>query len=253
MEENELLLCKKYFPVFKNRSAVPSNSLVIPRYSALPFYKELEEDVTILGSKLLNSYREHRYVADLKNYYEDLKHFTPQTWFKMEHVPDNEGPFVLKGETNSRKDKFSTHMFARDKQEAIQVMMRLMDDSLIGQQEIYIRKFMEFESFGTGMAELPIINEYRVFVLDGKILSKGFYWSSHMDIATDIVNSDSIPVEFLNSVIDIVKNNIRFFVIDVARLKNGNWMVIELNDGQQAGLSENNPDDLYFNMSKTLL
>jgi len=41
-------------------------------------------------------------------------------------------------------------------------------------------------------------------------------------------------------------------VVDVARTESGEWIVIELNDGQQSGLSDNDPDQLYSNMKKML-
>jgi hypothetical protein len=49
-----------------------------------------------------------------------------------------------------------------------------------------------------------------------------------------------------------VKDNVNFFVMDVALTESGRWIVIELNDGQMAGLSENDPDVLYGNMKKML-
>lgn len=37
-------------------------------------------------------------------------------------------------------------------------------------------------------------------------------------------------------------------MIDVAQTESGDWIVIELNDGQMSGLSENNPEILYKNL-----
>ena len=44
-------------PVVFNRAAIPPDSLVICRYSCLPFYRELEKDIVQLGSRLINSFR----------------------------------------------------------------------------------------------------------------------------------------------------------------------------------------------------
>jgi len=54
-----------YFGAVSNRVLIPYNHIVIPRFSALPFYKELEWDVEFLESTLINSYKQHQYVADL--------------------------------------------------------------------------------------------------------------------------------------------------------------------------------------------
>ena len=42
------------------------------------------------------------------------------------------------------------------------------------------------------------------------------------------------------------------FVVDVAKTASGEWIVVELNDGQQSGLSCCNPIELYSNISRVL-
>jgi len=49
-------------------------------------------------------------------------------------------------------------------------------------------------------------------------------------------------------VIDKVGNKSNFYVIDVAKTQSGEWIVIELNDGQFSGLSAIDPNDLYMNL-----
>ena len=139
-EEEEMEICKKYFPVITQRSHVKKGDFVIPRYSALPFYKELQNDIKYVGADIINTHREHCYVADLKNWYYDLEEYTPKTWFYLDQIPI-EGPFVLKGHTSSKKHNWSSHMFARDKTEAGKVYTKLSLDGYIGYQQIYIRKF----------------------------------------------------------------------------------------------------------------
>lgn len=254
-EENEKSIAEKYFKVYDHRGAVPENSLVIGRYSVLPFYKELEEDLAEKGSHLVNSYSEHRWIADLKNWYEDLKDFTPKTWFKLADIPDDL-PVVLKGETNSKKFSWNTHMFAKNKKEAIQVYGRLMEDSLISQQEIVIRQFVPLKKLLEGLNGLNVSEEYRLFVLNGKVVSGGFYWSSHVDDLSDEVKNslswEKIPKPFLNNVLSILGCKAPFVVVDIARTEDDNWIVVEVNDGQFSGLSENNPDILYRNLKNSL-
>jgi len=245
----ELEVAEKHFVVLKSRMSVTGGNLVIGRYSVLPFYQELEADVRSAGGALINSFREHRYVADLQNWVLDLGELTPKTWTSLQDVPDNVGPVILKGETNSRKNKWNTHMFARNKKEATEVFLRLNDDSLLSNQNIYVREFVPLCTLMIDpINEQPITEEYRFFVLDGKIMSSGYYWSSHVMELETIPNPKNVPAEFLNKVINKVKENIRFFVIDVAKTQSGEWIVIELNDGQQSGLSENDPKELYKNM-----
>lgn len=250
-EESEVTAAQNHLPVYRLRSQIPPGSLVVGRYSVLPYYKELEEDLTANGSCLVNSYHQHAWIADLREWYQDLHGLTPKTWFTLAEIPE-EGPFVLKGATNSRKFEWNTHMFARNKREAIEVYRRLSQDGMIGDQSIYIRQYEPLRKLMDGFNGLPISEEYRFFILDGEVLSGAFYWSSHVDDLTEVCTPDRVPPEFLQKVIDRIGFKARFVVVDIGIKANGEPTVIELNDGQMSGLSENNPDILYQKMKKHL-
>ena len=250
-EQKELEICKKYFKTVKYRSEIPENSLVIPRYSALPYYKELEQDVKNLGSKLINSYREHRFVADISNWYLELEEYTPKTWFSFDKVPRNM-PLVLKGETNSMKFSWDTHMYAKDKNHALSTYLRLQKDMLIGSQSIVVREYIPLRRVSESITSShpPFSKEYRFFILNGKIIAGGFYWSSLEESITDKYSIDEVPQSFIKKVINSTKDRIPFYVIDVAETKRGDWIVVELNDGQMSGLSCIDYDLFYSNLKK---
>lgn len=256
-DEGELEAMKKHFHVLRQRGQVQPNQLVIGRYSVLPFYKELEEDVRLMGGQLINSYTQHRYIADLGNWVVDLEGLTPPAFTRLEDLPADGGPWVLKGETNSKKDQWHTHMYARNNQAAVHVWLRLQEDSLVSSQQIYIRPFVPLVTLAWGMNQEPITKEFRFFVLDGKILSGAFYWSSHVGdlehLGVPVPKVEEVPKAFLDDVIGRIKDKVRFVVIDVAQLADGGWTVIELNDGQMSGLSENDPKTLYKNLAAALL
>lgn len=233
-----------------SRMMIPKNSLVIARYSCLPFYQEQERDLEWSGSRLINNYAQHRYIADIGNWYPDLKDLTPETWERTFEIPESEeGPFILKGETNSKKHLFATHMFAKTRGDIGRVLGNLLDDSLIAQQKIYIRKFVPLVTYMKGINLLPVTKEYRFFVAYGQVVSGGFYWSSHVedlkDLEVAIEPPECVPREFLDKVIQRIGHNANAITIDVAQLENGQWIVVELNDLQMSGLSENDPKKFY--------
>jgi hypothetical protein len=256
--ENEYQYANKHFIVSKSRAKHWLNkSLVIGRYSVLPFYEELENDLGIKNCKLINSYQQHRYVADIYQWYEDLKDITPQTWRfgdGIDYTNCAPSQYILKGETNSRKFLWHTHMFAKDVSEITDIACRLMDDSLICDQDIYVRKYVPLKSYDVySVNDLPVTHEFRFFVAYGQILSGGYYWSSHHEELIERganLDPDQVPREFLQKAIDKIGNKCNFYAIDVALTKENEWIVIELNDGQMSGLSENDPDIMYQNLRR---
>lgn len=250
-DEHELAAARKYFDVYEQRSRIPCASTVIGRYSVLPYYKDLAIDILERGSELINSNRQHHYIADLANWYMDLKPYTFKTWFSLEEMPKDGGPFVLKGATNSKKHQWNTHMYAENYAEAIKVHRRLSEDGLVGQQEIYIRQYEKLRSFGTSISGHPITEEYRFFYYKTTQLCGAFYWSEHPEVVEEHgLSADKVPEYFLSEIAETVAQHATFYVIDVARKANGEWVLIELNDGQQSGLSDNDPYLLYKNLHK---
>lgn len=253
-EEGEYRACVKYFNarVFDSRAQLPDNSTVIARYSALPYYDELEKDLQVKGSRLINAYSQHYYVANMAYWYQDFKDLTPKTWFTLyEPIQESDGPFVVKGSTNSRKHLWNTHMYAENIEKLVNVHHRLSTDCLIGSQDIVVREFEPFVSYGTAINGLPITKEFRIFVFNGKVIAKGFYWSNHPEIIEQFKpDVNEIPEAFIQDIIKRAGNQITFWVVDVAQHQNGNWRVVELNDGQQSGLSTIDPDEFYCNLAQ---
>lgn len=257
-EEAELRIAERSFDVIRSRVQVQKDDLVIGRYSVLPFYQELEFDILFQGAKLINSHKQHRYVADLRNWVEDpfLGPLTAQTWYRVEDVPDSEpGPFVVKGATNSRKFDWKTHMFAANKAEAAAVAWRLYKDGLIGddRQSIYVRKFIPFQRLMTGMNDLPITVEFRFFIAYGEVLCGAYYWSNYVeDLPGGVPQIDLIPTKFVEDIAKHLKNKINFVVVDVGIDDTGRPWIVELNDGQMSGESENDLDLLYRRLRSTV-
>jgi hypothetical protein len=252
-DEEEFTAAQKYFNTVEYRSLIHEGDLVIPRYSALPYYEELEKDILLLkGGRLINTYQQFQFIADLQNWYYLLEDLTPKTWFSLESV-DKECSYVLKGATNSKKSLWNTHMYAHHKSEMLKVYFRLQDDSLIGSQNIYIREYEPFISYGTGIGGVPITKEFRFFVCNGKIIGSDFYWSNQPEIKKQYdLNSKEVSRRFLDEIIERVSPSNNFFVIDIAQRVDLEWRLVELNAGEMSGLSDINPHFLYKNLKKVI-
>lgn len=248
-EEEFSSLLGTQWEVFTRLLEIPHKSLVVARYSVLPFYQDLEKELEIIQSQFINSYRQHRYVADIGNWYSDLKDYTPKTWFEWGSVSENS--YVVKGRTNSRKFQWNRQMFCPTKKDIPRVLDSLMDDSLVRNQGFCIREYIPLRQFDIGINGLPITNEWRVFCLGEDTIAGDFYWSNYLDCKP--YSWDDLPKEALQLIEDvkkIISKRILFYVIDIAETKQGDWIVIELNDGQMSGLSAIDPQQFYKSFYK---
>lgn len=249
----EIETAKKYLPVLTNRTLC-RDQLIIGRYSVLPFYKELEEDLKINGCELINSCAQHRWIADFDYYYE-FEGMTPKSWFNDLSLTNYQGPFVVKGTTNSRKHKWNTDFYAKTRQDAVRIACNLRDDPMICQQGIVYREYVPLKTFGVGLCGTRWANEWRVFCYKKNILSYGYYWSSAEPEIVEKQNEIGISpagLEFAQSCANIASDFTNFYVLDVAETESGKWILIEVNDAQMSGLSENKPETLYKELSLCL-
>lgn len=255
LDESEQIYFKENnIPIYRHRTEIPGGSLVIPRIFNSQHYAELECDVKNLGSKLLNDFYSHSFIAKFW-YYRCISHLTFESyhsndsaWMKME------GPYVVKGATNSRKLNFKELMYAETRRAAIDLVGRLGEDPVLFHQGLIIRKYHKLKTLQEGLNGLDFTNEFRFFCYRDQILSGAFYW--------EISDVDPMPPppearELVEKVYECVKGQVDYFVVDVAELDQpdprlGKWAVVELNDGQMSGLSYNKPEDVYGNLSKLL-
>jgi hypothetical protein len=247
--QEEYEIAKKYLPVIKQRTEAIPYTLTIGRYSVLPYYRELEIDLAKNLTKLVNSYREHAWVAEFE-YYEALKNYTFETWHERDfYLCQYPGPFVVKGRTNSRKHQWNKKMFAADKKAAANIASDLVaDDHLIAQQGVIFRKYVPLERIGEGLHGLPYANEWRFFYYGTQRLVHGFYWSIADDPSLGKMDKDGL--DFADEVAIIASQFVNFFVLDIARTLEGNWILVEVNDGQMSGPSMCDLDELYSNLAK---
>lgn len=242
----ELEVIKKYFPDENSDCMVGiQNKVVLGRYSCVPFYSEVQQGLAVQNSRLINSLSEHLYIANF-DYYWDIENYTPKTWFSLVGLQDSDGPFVVKGATNSKKHQWNTMMFAPTKADAIRIAVDLKNDYFLGSQDIITRKYEPLIKLGDSINGLSFTNEWRFFFYKEELLSYGFYWSE-CDIKGSI---DEAGIDFAKKISKIVSKRTSFYTIDIGQKENGEWTVIELNDGQMAGFSDNDAHKLYSGLSK---
>lgn len=232
---------------------IPKGSTVIPRFRSIPFGEELEQEIKALGSTLINSHHQHRNIANLYNWVNLLEGLTAPA-YRIDEIPNlPEGEYFIKGETNSIKNNWFEKAYAATKADVIKVALNVLNDQYVGNQEIVIRPYQKFRKLTEAVDGRPVFHERRVFVLNGQVISDGFYWSSFIDEIGDTKTIN--PTEYkrvLDEAISRISHLAPFVVIDLAEYEDGSWGVVELNDACQSGLSENNPEELWSNFKNIL-
>lgn len=252
-EEKEYRDCKGIIKTYDYRSDIPPDNVVVPRYSALPYYKELQYDLEKKNCALINSYSQHQWIANFDWYYDpQIQKRTFKSYSQDEFPYAPEGAYVVKGETNSKKWNWDKEMFAPTKKDAIRIGANLCSDSLIGSQKIFYREYIPLETFEVGINGLPFSNEWRFFYLGCKLIDYGYYWSC----AQKTMNRRQCPgpiMDLAETVCVYASKHVNFYVLDVAMTREGQAILVEINDGSMSGLSNINSHSFYRRLKSYLL
>lgn len=185
------------------------------------------------------------------SWYHALEGMTPETWDDKgwETVPDCEHGWVVKGRTNSRKWKWSEMMRAETRDDLKRVMRRVGRDTMLSDQGTVIREYVPLERVGEGINGLPFANEWRLFFLGERYVAGGFYWT----VAECADSMGDVPEAAVATGEEAARRfsvGHEFFVVDVAKTKEGDWIVVEINDGQMSGLSTIDPIEFYSSLKE---
>ena len=233
-------------------------SCVIPRFRSVWHFRELLDELEYYGHEPVNTWQQHCFAADLGQWFEVFSDITPQSWRGVERIPAGcDGPFIVKGATNSIRGLWGTHCYAADRERLGSVVVNVVSDSLVGRQETYIRQYVPLDCLVQMVNGMPVGQEYRIFFLDGAELARGFYWVNMLpDLdamgLSDAVDTDMIPDGFVKDVGRRLEGRVRLAAVDVARTAGGEWIVVELNDGAQSGLCGVDANVFYRNLAQRI-
>lgn len=232
---------------------VQLGDLVIARHSMWPWPRRVETQVKRLGGTLLNDRRAYVYADDPSSWSYDLDELTPKTYTDFSTLPafpEHKG-FIVKG-AKADKSRWNK-MFAADKQQAINLLVEMNNNPRFDGQQIVAREYVPLKRLGCWDGKsCPVSMEFRLFFYGSRMLSSGFYWPVDDAGLSSPPDASIIPSSLLSEAAERVSPNIPFFTLDVAQKEDGNWVVIEISDGQRAGLSENDPEMMYSNLYKSL-
>jgi len=222
--------------------------LTVDQYARL--FSALQERRIVL----INTPERYAYCHLLPLCYAAIAAYTPKTlWVPLEEftmadlkallLPFGTGPIIVKDYVKSRKHEWAEACFipsAADTDNAAQVVQTFMSrqgDSLTG--GLVFRKFEEFEPLTThSQSGMPLTREFRLLFLDGEVLLSSRYWDS------GDYTGETPPRELFTQIARTISN--RFFTMDVAKTRTGDWRIIELGDAQVAELPPDTNQAVFF-------
>lgn len=218
-------------------------------------YEPLYAALGARGISLINAPGAYRQCHYLPESYPLIEGHTPRSvWLEadgglgieriMEALrPFGAAPVIVKDYVKSRKHEWAEACYipsAADRQAVERVVSRflaLQGDDLNG--GLVFRAFVPFEPLGQHpKSGMPLTREFRLFFLDGKLLLSTAYWDEgdYGDLQP--------PIERFQHIAQAVQS--RFFTMDVAKRLDGDWLIVELGDGQVAGLPEQADVSIFY-------
>ncbi|WP_334074216.1 ATP-grasp domain-containing protein [Paenibacillus sp. A14] len=212
-------------------------------------YERLYQALSRKNAILINSPEAYRSGHDFPRSYEAIKAVTPYSiWVPQEELKEGLGPLfekmtvfrskpvLVKDYVKSRKHEWEDACFIPDASDR-EGVRRVVENFLSRQGSelnggVVIREFVPLAQLGVHpKSGMPLAQEYRLFFLDHKMIACLDYWD---EAAYERASRVHVNLEPFGNVAGGIAS--RFFTMDIAKTAGGEWLVIEVGDGQVSGL-----------------
>lgn len=222
-------------------------------------YARLYDDLLSKNYRLINAVTEYRNCHYLPDSLKFIEKRTPKTVFEkmdsensMDELLEKskvfgQQPVILKDYVKSEKHDWEKACFVADAsntgqlKQTIHNLIELRGNYL--NEGIVVREFVELNDLTLhSKSGMPLTEEYRLFFCNKKLLGIYNYWEEgeYMGSKPDTAAFEEIAQG--------VQSN--FFSMDIARQKNGEFIIIELGDGQVAGLPDSTDRNEFYRQLK---
>jgi len=225
---------------------------VLLRAGPVENYLETASIVESLGMKLLVTERESKRASLLENWYPLLTAHTPMSRI-YDQLPTVDEllhefsfPVFIKGNRQTNHHKRSLSIIENaEMYESLSIQWE--HDKYLHWQKAVVREYVPLRDVDDNSNPdlLPYSYEFRVFFWKQKLVGYGRYWYMCKDYR---LHEDDIKpaLDLATVAADII--NVPFLAVDIAKTKQGEWIVIEVNDGQESGYAGVNRLSLWNNV-----
>lgn len=224
-------------------------------------YAALYEALKAKNYLLINSPQAYRNCHYLPDSLQFIETYTPKTISeRLDDDPHFEKliaraevfgnqAVIVKDFVKSEKHDWETACFvpdASDKEklrQTIENLVRLRGKYL--NEGVLIRAFADLQALTVhSKSGMPLTEEYRLFFLDGKLIGIYDYWEE----------GEYAPEKPGVKTFEVIAKSVesRFFTMDIARQQNGEFIIIELGDGQVSGLPDKLDPNVFYSRLQTV-
>ncbi|WP_459555336.1 ATP-grasp domain-containing protein [Lacunimicrobium album] len=221
---------------------------VIARLGAFSDYAKQSDDLRSQGIELIHSEQDHLRATRLPVWYHLIADLTPRSkWYSELPTADQieedfRWPVFIKGERQTSLHSQSLSV-AKSRENYDWLIDQYATDSILRWQSVVVREFIALrrveEAYGD---RVPSSYEFRTFWWRGELVGSGRYWYQGKGYEW---TSNEKQAAIAVADIAAKRINIPFLVIDLAMTLDGQWIVIECNDGQESGYAGVSPIGLW--------
>jgi len=234
---------RSYFPC-RQPWKRPPEITAVGRCGALEDYQAEYEKLRAEGIRLIHSPKQHLRASELTEWYPLLIGQTPRSEVYRE-APRGETvaesfpfPVFVKGSRQTNRHQKSLSI-AHTPREFDEMMQRYANDPILSWQPVVVRELVRLRLVETSsQGKIDSSFEFRTFWWKNQFVGGGRYWWEGRPYQwSDTERSEALRLaEFTAKLIDVP-----FLVVDLAMTVDGQWIVIECNDGQESGYAGVSP------------
>jgi hypothetical protein len=211
-------------------------------------YRQFHAALASRGWRLVSTPDQYAAVTYLPNYHPKIAAHAPpavwtntadpyQAWLASRTLGD--GPFVLKDHVKSAKHRWDECCFVpkgvgRDGFEAVARNL-LAEQGAAFHRGFVVKQYVPLRVIGDGPRAYPQCEEYRLF-----------FWRQRLLVATHYHDRPTPAVDW--SVFErlVAAFESSFFTMDVARMADGRWLVIDMGAGECSSLPPSLPPAAFY-------
>ncbi|WP_422104304.1 ATP-grasp domain-containing protein [Winogradskyella sp.] len=241
LEEGSLSNALKYIKSSEDKAMAIYRGWMMPPN----MYKQFYDGLLRKNIQLINSPEAYRHCHHLPESYEKIKDKTPKSIWTTDISIANiinlsskfgDKPIIIKDYVKSEKHKWNEACFipkASDKDCVERIATKFLE--LRGKhlnEGIVLRAFVDLKFLTNhSKSNMPLTTEFRAVVFNKNIIGIFNYWDE------GVYASENLDINIFRDNINAINSN--FFTIDIAKKKDDDWIIMELGDGQVAGLPDN--------------